>query len=49
MVFDFNAGTIATTGLMGYDREAPRQLFLDGVINKFKRVNENSTEKSDSP
>lgn len=37
MIFDFNAMTIATTGLIGYTKEEPRQLFLDGVINSVDR------------
>ena len=37
MIFDFNAMTIATTGLIGYTKDAPRFLFLDGVINDVKR------------
>lgn len=37
MIFDFNNMTIATTGLIGYTNEEPRQLFLDGVINSVDR------------
>jgi len=37
MIFDFNAMTVATTGLIGYTKEEPRQLFLDGVINTVDR------------
>lgn len=37
MIFDFNAMTIATTGLVGYTNEEPRQLFMDGVINSVDR------------
>ncbi len=37
MIFDFNAMTIATTGLIGYTKESPRHLFMDGVINSVDR------------
>ena len=37
MIFDFNAMTIATTGLIGYKSENERFLFMDGVINDVKR------------
>lgn len=37
MIFDFNANTIATTGLIGYKSDKERFLFLDGVINEVVR------------
>lgn len=37
MIFDLNAMTIATTGLIGYGTDNERLLFLDGVINSVKR------------
>ena len=37
MIFDFNAMTIATTGLIGYKSDNERFLFLDGVINDVER------------
>ena len=37
MIFDFNAMTIATTGLIGYKSDNERCLFLDGVINDVER------------
>ncbi len=37
MIFDFNAMTIATTGLIGYESDNERMLFMDGVINDVKR------------
>ena len=37
MIFDFNAMTIATTGLIGYGTDRERMLFMDGVINKVER------------
>lgn len=37
MIFDFNAMTIATTGLIGYTSEETRMLFMDGVINDVVR------------
>jgi hypothetical protein len=37
MIFDFNAMTIATTGLIGYKSDNERFLFLDGVINEVER------------
>ncbi len=37
MIFDFNAMTVATTGMLGYTRPEPRMLFLDGVINSVDR------------
>lgn len=36
-IFDFNAMTVATTALIGYTRDAPRMLFMDGVINGVER------------
>ena len=37
MIFDFNAMTIATTGLIGFDQADYRFLFMDGVINTVER------------
>ena len=37
MIFDFNAMTVATTGLIGYGSDDERMLFLDGVINGVER------------
>lgn len=37
MIFDFNAKTIATTGLIRYGSDDQRMLFLDGVINSVER------------
>lgn len=37
MIFDLNAMTVATTGLIGYGTDNERLLFLDGVINNVKR------------
>lgn len=37
MIFDFNNMTISTSGLMGYTKDDPRFLFLDGTINSFDR------------
>ena len=37
MIFDFNAMTVATTGLIGYKSDDERFLFLDGVINNVER------------
>ena len=37
MIFDFNAMTIATTGLIGYKSDDERFLFLDEIINEVKR------------
>ena len=37
MIFDFNAMTIATTGLIGYKSDNERFLFMDGVINDVQR------------
>ena len=37
MIFDFNAMTIATTGLIGYGTDDERRLFMDGVINGVER------------
>jgi len=37
MIFDFNAMTVSTTGLIGYTSDNVRFLFMDGVINDVKR------------
>ncbi len=37
MIFDFNAMTISTTGLIGYKSDNERFLFMDGVINDVER------------
>lgn len=37
MIFDLNAMTVATTGLIGYGTDNERLLFLDGVINSVTR------------
>lgn len=37
MIFDFNAMTVATTGLIGYGSDNERMLFMDGVINGVER------------
>ncbi len=37
MIFDFNAMTIATTGLIGFNQNDYRFLFMDGVINSVER------------
>ena len=37
MIFDFNAKTIATTGLIRYGTDKQRMLFMDGVINSVER------------
>jgi len=37
IIFDFNAMTVATTGLIGYGTDKERMLFMDGVINSADR------------
>ena len=37
LIFDFNAMTVASTGLIGYKSDKERFLFLDGVINDVNR------------
>lgn len=37
MIFDFNAMTVATTGLIRYGTDDQRMLFMDGVINSVDR------------
>lgn len=37
MIFDFDAMKIATTGLIGFDKEDYRFLFMDGVISSVER------------